>query len=511
MMTENASFAKPFHMYLSPHFDDAILACGGLMHRQRTRGERVAVITIFGKGADSSSLSAFARHLHAKWRLADANVTISRQQADIQACKIIGVSHEHCDFIEAPYRRTKEDKPLYCTYATLAGRPLEEDAVLTTAVTHFLKRRTEQVRAEGFVPVVYLPIDIFGHVDHYLLCQAVYQLADTDAQFRYYDPWPSVEKYSLQENAGAWKSSTFPIDLEIKTKAVLCYRSQIGFWGGTEKKARERLKRYALNIGKGQPAERIWEVGTPGGCCDVTTSQEASPFSLAQHRWRLRDFRIFLRSLKWNDLREFLPVGTGTCLDVGCGTGPHKEAATKAGYTWIGLDYPRTQFNIAGDAHNLPVGSEKIACVIFWTVTSLLDNPARAFKEIHRVLEPGGVLCGSSSFLEPVHGQSTYGMSHVVIERILRTEGFSDIVLIPDIPGFALILWTFLRRYAGYPLSELALPLTRLWLLPLAFIRYFVSFLWYRMGRGTAFGMEWIVKVMPLEFAGHVIFLARKK
>ncbi|MBU2101939.1 MAG: PIG-L family deacetylase [Candidatus Omnitrophica bacterium] len=510
MMTEQVSSRRPYHLYLSPHFDDAILSCGGLMYLQRQQGEAVTVLTLFAQGADSP-LSAFARHLHAQWGLGNRSVTRCRQEEDMRACNLLGVSFEHCNFIEAPYRRTHEGRPLYCAYDVLAGCPLDDDGALTAEIISFLERRIERIRIENFTPFVYLPIDSFGHVDHALVCQAVSRLTGTDIHIRHYDPWPGVEKYSLRQDAHLWKPSVFPINLAVKAQAVLCYGSQIGLWGGTEKKARERLKQYAVYIGKGVAAERIWEVNTVPVRHDTIVSQPASPFVVSHRRWRLRDFKVFSRSLQWNDLRDFLPAGNGICLDVGCGTGPHRAAAIEAGYTWFGLDYPQTHFHIAGDAHTLPIGSEKVACVIFWTVTSLLNNPSCAFKEIYRVLEPGGVLCGSSSFLEPVHGHSTYGMSYVVLERILKDEGFSDIVLIPDISGFALILWTFLQRYGGKTLSDLALPLTRLWLLPLAFIRYFISFVWFRLGRGDGFSMEWITTVMPLEFAGHVIFVARKK
>ncbi len=35
------------HIYLSPHYDDAALSCGGSIHKQATQQEPVAVITVF--------------------------------------------------------------------------------------------------------------------------------------------------------------------------------------------------------------------------------------------------------------------------------------------------------------------------------------------------------------------------------------------------------------------------------------------------------------------------------
>jgi hypothetical protein len=54
----------------SPHLDDAVLSCGGLIHGAAARGEQVRVITVFAGERVPYPLSAFARHLHRKWDLA---------------------------------------------------------------------------------------------------------------------------------------------------------------------------------------------------------------------------------------------------------------------------------------------------------------------------------------------------------------------------------------------------------------------------------------------------------
>ena len=52
------------HVYLSPHLDDAVLSCGGLIHRQVVAGQRPLVVTIFaGTPPVDVELSDFARFL----------------------------------------------------------------------------------------------------------------------------------------------------------------------------------------------------------------------------------------------------------------------------------------------------------------------------------------------------------------------------------------------------------------------------------------------------------------
>ncbi|MGH2521295.1 MAG: PIG-L deacetylase family protein, partial [Anaerolineales bacterium] len=53
------------HLYLSPHFDDAALSCGGTIHQQTRQGERAVVVTVCAGDSPPGPLSAFAQTLHA--------------------------------------------------------------------------------------------------------------------------------------------------------------------------------------------------------------------------------------------------------------------------------------------------------------------------------------------------------------------------------------------------------------------------------------------------------------
>jgi hypothetical protein len=54
------------HIYLSPHYDDAALSCGGSIRRQAKQQEAVAVVAIFADApaVPNSSLSKSAREVH---------------------------------------------------------------------------------------------------------------------------------------------------------------------------------------------------------------------------------------------------------------------------------------------------------------------------------------------------------------------------------------------------------------------------------------------------------------
>ena len=53
-------------IYLSPHFDDAVLSCGGLIRAQSQEGLAVEIWTIFAGDPPPGPLSEFALKIHAR-------------------------------------------------------------------------------------------------------------------------------------------------------------------------------------------------------------------------------------------------------------------------------------------------------------------------------------------------------------------------------------------------------------------------------------------------------------
>jgi hypothetical protein len=73
------------------------------------------------------------------------------------------------------------------------------------------------------------------------------------------------------------------------------------------------------------------------------------------------------------------------------------------------------------------------------------------------------------------------------------------------------MLWTWLRR-CGIPFADrLALPITFAGLAPLALIIFLTSWLRMVVTRGDGHTMRWLTQTAPLEFAGHVLFAARRR
>ena len=168
----------------------------------------------------------------------------------------------------------------------------------------------------------------------------------------------------------------------------------------------------------------------------------------------------------WTHALDLLPLGEGLCLDLGAGSGRLKTQIETKGYRYLGLDIaaqgPDVQF---GDAHALPLGDCTVDAVHTQDVLEHLENPWQAVGEIHRVLKPRGLFCGSAAFLQPWH-QSYFHFSHWGLERTLKQAGFSIIRMEPGTSVFltlphGTIDWFTRRPIATHIARFLCAPLWR--------------------------------------------------
>lgn len=233
------------HIYLSPHLDDAILSCGGLIDQQRRAGESVIVITLCAGSPDYSQLSPFAQQYHATWgNLYD--LVASRRAEDQAVLDAWGVKAHHCQTLDSLYRRIK-GQVVYPNLKALFAEPHPQEA---DALPKEWQRELERLFSNHNETVVYAPLAAGNHVDHQLGRLLAQRLMSAGWQVWFYEDYPHIEKIgSLQEaqcqfEAPLWQARTVPIDVEAKLAAIRGYRTQIPSLFGDEHAMIRRVKRF---------------------------------------------------------------------------------------------------------------------------------------------------------------------------------------------------------------------------------------------------------------------------
>ncbi len=217
-------------IYISPHFDDAILSCGGLIWEQSHKGEQASIWTICAGAAPEETGSVFAESLHARWQ-AGAQAVTQRRQEDVMACAAVSASYRYFSIPDCIYRRAQPDgRYLYASEEALFG-PLDPSE--QSLVGNLKADLAAALRSEQDYQLV-CPLALGSHVDHTLARFAVESLGK---ELWYYTDYPyvlkSLPKLDELRQAG-WHAVPCSISdsaLRAWQAAVAMYSSQIStFW-----------------------------------------------------------------------------------------------------------------------------------------------------------------------------------------------------------------------------------------------------------------------------------------
>jgi LmbE family N-acetylglucosaminyl deacetylase len=156
-------------IYLSPHFDDAVLSCGGLIFEQTRQGLQAEIWTILAGDPPPGPLSEFAEMNHALWGVTSGGQMVGMRRAeDEAAATIVGARLVHFPFQDCIYRRSPKGEWLYTE--TVMTLPCPDDQGLPALMAAALKTEL------GDEDVLVCPLALGGHVDHRLVRQAAESL-----------------------------------------------------------------------------------------------------------------------------------------------------------------------------------------------------------------------------------------------------------------------------------------------------------------------------------------------
>ena len=258
-MSVNA-LTMPTHIYLSPHLDDAVLSCGGVIHHQTQAGERVVVVTVCAGDPPPGPLSGYALEHHQRWET-PGDAVAARRAEDLTALKILGAEAIHLAIPDCLYRTDPASgQHLYPTREALFGDVHPAEAALAQDIARDIAGVLRGAQPHR----LYVPLGLGNHVDHQLARRAAELAGDVFAYFEDY-PYAAQEAGSAAMALGrALTPEVVPLmeaDLAAKVAAIAAHTSQIStFWGGLAE-MEAAVRQFAERTGGGRLAERLWRAG----------------------------------------------------------------------------------------------------------------------------------------------------------------------------------------------------------------------------------------------------------
>lgn len=265
----------PTAIFLSPHFDDIALSCGGTAARLSRQGVRCVGVTVCAAPAPNEELSEYAQFQHGRWQEAGGSEQKSinevRREEERAALRLLGVEPVWLDVPDAPYRRSSAGETFYNSDEQLFGKvALEERRLLVPRIAAEVRRVAAEHGDERGRVRVFAPLGLGHHVDHQLVFWAARRLGPRFGVLYYEDfPYAAVEgamESRLQELNLPAQPLITPIDdlIGVKIAAISRYKSQLDVLFGSSSVMPAEVRRYSALLAPPtigiEYAERVWRL-----------------------------------------------------------------------------------------------------------------------------------------------------------------------------------------------------------------------------------------------------------
>ncbi|MFK7801195.1 MAG: PIG-L deacetylase family protein [Anaerolineae bacterium] len=251
------------HIFLSPHYDDAVYSCGGTLASLTAAGESVTVLTICAGSPPTDQLSWFAEQLHERWGLSDPKAVETmikiRRQEDQNALQLVGAQSHYLQVPDCIYRRGGErNRWLYAREETLFGKLNGLEDGLISDIARSLISFTNQISDDPDNEVrVISPLAIGNHVDHQLVRYAAERAFGAET-LTFYQDFPYIlnrDQIVTYEDSADWQSNIVYLDesaIDNKVAAITAYESQIStFWENKQALDKE-VREFVRGWGNGE-------------------------------------------------------------------------------------------------------------------------------------------------------------------------------------------------------------------------------------------------------------------
>ena len=213
-------------IFISPHLDDAVLSSAMFIKKLRLLNKKMTVITVFTEATQGRQSKQITDFLKTCGYNNSKAFFKQRRLEDLNALKLLGVKCIHLKFIDAGWRKNKNQSPLYPDGKSIRSGNIEkEDKKII---------KTSMVSIKNFIgsrkrTLLVAPLGIGNHVDHVLVNKVIIKFK-MDKLF--WEDYP----YILEKNERKSffkKNKHYKLHLKvfenfrIKEKAIKKYQSQI--------------------------------------------------------------------------------------------------------------------------------------------------------------------------------------------------------------------------------------------------------------------------------------------
>jgi LmbE family N-acetylglucosaminyl deacetylase len=249
-------------IFLSPHYDDVALSCGGTVALLSDRGMGALVVTIFGGEVIDDVLGDFARWKHARWGLNDMDaVRAQRQAEDSAAATILRARTRWLGFPDAIYRGDR-----YGADPELFGQVRATEGPLADVVGNEI-RSLPEFQMDS---TIYVPLAAGQHVDHQLVFMAGQVLANAGARVLAYEdcPYAIHTPDGLRRRLSELEGALGPAELvavadtlERRLDAIAAYSTQVPVVFRFTEDFRGSVRTFACRLDPERgPVERFWPI-----------------------------------------------------------------------------------------------------------------------------------------------------------------------------------------------------------------------------------------------------------
>lgn len=228
-------------IYISPHFDDVVLSCGGLIWEQTHAGIPVEIWTVCAGDPPPGAVSPLIEQIHTVWGTGTPEETVAlRRIEDQNAARRVGATVSHLSIPDAIYRRTNTGTLMY-TEGVFVGLHPRDQGIVEAASREIASKLNQY-------DTVVCPMAIGSHLDHVITRAATEMLG---RPLWYYADIPYLLNHpdELAPNTQKMVGKTFfisPQGLAGWQESIAAHASQITSLFEDVQDMRQKIKEYSL-------------------------------------------------------------------------------------------------------------------------------------------------------------------------------------------------------------------------------------------------------------------------